>query len=200
MFKGVKDRGEEALSPLSILNEIDIFKSFTDEIKQNMSQKMRQHLYQPDDIIIQQGDQGDSLFIIVEGSVSVRIRIDGKQVEVDRMGASSFFGEMALLTGEPRNASIIAITNCLLYEITQCDIAPLFNQYPEITEILCNELTRRTVNRQKKKDEYNLEKIDKEALSKTFFSRITTYFGLGKNGQKIENVCVDNDLDINVET
>jgi len=195
MFKGVKDRGEEALSPLSILNEIDIFKSFTDEIKQNLSQKMRQQLYQPDDIIIQQGDQGDSLFIIVEGSVSVRILIDEKQVEVDRMGASSFFGEMALLTGEPRNASIIAITNCILYEITQCDIAPLFNEYPEIAEILCNELTRRTVNRKKKKDKYNSEKIDKEALSNSILTRITSYFGLRKNGQRIENACVDNDME-----
>jgi len=194
MFKGIKDRGEEALSPLSILNEIDIFKSFTDEIKQSLSQKMHQHFYQPDDVIIQQGDQGDSLFIIVEGSVSVRILINEEFVEVDRMGASSFFGEMALLTGEPRNASIVAISNCLLYEITKCDIAPLFNQHPEITEILSNELTRRTVNREKKEDKYNSERIDKEALNKSFISKISNYFGLGKNGQKIVTECADAEL------
>jgi len=195
MFKGVKDRGEEALNPLSILNEIDIFKAFTDEIKHNLSQKMHEHLFQPDDIIIQQGDQGDSLFIIVEGSVSVRITIDEKQIEVDRMGASSFFGEMALLTGEPRTASIVAISNCLLFEITKVDIAPLFKQYPEITQILSNELTRRVVNRQKKKDNYNEKKIDKEALNRSFFSKISDYFGIRKNGQIIDHENLDNDQD-----
>ena len=186
MFKGVKDRGEEALNPLSILNEIDIFKSFTDEIKYNLSQKMSKHFYHPNEIIIQQGDQGDSLFIIVEGSVSVRIQIDEKQVEVDRMGASSFFGEMALLTGEPRNASIVSLSSCLLYEITKSDIAPFFKEFPEITEILSHELTRRIVHRQMKKDKYNAEQIDKVALNQSFVSKISNYFGLKKNDQNNE--------------
>jgi branched-chain amino acid transport system substrate-binding protein len=194
MFKGVKDRGDEALNPLSILNEIDIFKGFSDKIKEDLSQKMHQHQFQSEETIIKQGDEGDSLFIIIEGAVSVRIFIDNQQVEVDRMGANTFFGEMALLTGEPRTASIVAISNCLLYEITKCDFAPLFMQYPQITEILSKELTRRTINRQKKEDRYNDNKIDKEALNKSFFSKISNYFGLNKKGHEIDPSCVDSDM------
>jgi branched-chain amino acid transport system substrate-binding protein len=195
MFKGIKDRGEEALSPLSILNEIDIFKVFSEDIKLDLSQKMHPQQFQPEEPIIKQGDEGDSLFIIVEGAVSVRILIDKKQVEVDRMGANTFFGEMALLTGEPRTASIVAISNCLLYEITKCDIAPLFQQYQEMTEILSKELTRRTINRQQKKDRYNKEQIDKEALKNSFFSKISNYFGLNKKHHEIDSACVDTDID-----
>jgi cAMP-binding proteins - catabolite gene activator and regulatory subunit of cAMP-dependent protein kinases len=65
---------------------------------------MHHKTYQPEEAIIKQGDPGDSLFIVVEGSVSVRINIDNKQVEVDRMGANAFFGEMALLTRRTQNS------------------------------------------------------------------------------------------------
>ncbi|ETR72004.1 MAG: MscS mechanosensitive ion channel [Candidatus Magnetoglobus multicellularis str. Araruama] len=196
MFRGTKDRGEEALNPLSILSEIDIFKGFSDELRKQLSQKMHQHQYHTEEYIIKQGNEGDSLFIIIEGSVSVQILIDGKHVEVDRMGAGTFFGEMALLTGEPRNASIVAITNCVLYEITKCDIAPLFTYYPEITDILSKELTRRAVNRQQKKEHYDQERIDKDALKNSFFSKISNCFGINKNVREIDRECVDTDFSI----
>ena len=191
MFKGQKDRGEVALSPMVVLQEIDIFRSFSEEIKKDLSLKMHRKHYQPEEPIIQQGDPGDSLFIIVEGSVSVRINIDNKQVEVDRMGANDFFGEMALLTGEPRTASIIAISDCVLYEITQSDISHLFTQYPEIIDILSKELTLRTLNQQKKKDQYHEAYIDKDALNKSFFAKISNFFRLNKQNYELSDSSID---------
>jgi branched-chain amino acid transport system substrate-binding protein len=191
VFKGAKNRGEAALSPIAILQEIDIFNSFPEEIKRDLSLKMHQKTYQSEEAIIKQGDPGDSLFIVVEGSVSVRIKINNKNVEVDRMGANAFFGEMALLTGEPRTASIVAISDCILYEITKNDISPLFSHYPEIIDILSKELTRRTLNRQKKKDKYNEENTDKDALNKSFFSKISNFFSLNKNNYEITDSGID---------
>jgi branched-chain amino acid transport system substrate-binding protein len=191
VFKGLKNRGEAALSPMAILQEIDIFMSFPEEIKKDLALKMHHKTYQPEEAIIKQGDPGDSLFIVVEGSVSVRINIDNKQVEVDRMGANAFFGEMALLTGELRTASIVAISDCVLYEITKNDISPLLSQYPEIINILSKELTRRALNRQKKKDKYNEENADKEALNKSFFSKITHFFSLNKPNYELSGSAVE---------
>ena len=192
MFKGINHIGEEALNPLAILKEVDIFMSFSEEIKKNLSLKMHKKKYQPKEVIIEQGDPGDSLFIIVEGSVSVRININNEQIEVDRMGANAFFGEMALLTGEPRNASIVAISHCILYEITKKDISPLFSQHPEIINILSRELTQRTLNRQKKKNKYNEANTDKEALNKSFFSKISKFFSINKQNRIFSNSSDDN--------
>ncbi len=50
---------------------------------------------------------------------------DGKTKEVARLGAGDFFGEMALLTGEDRTATVIALVDTYLFELTQADIAPL---------------------------------------------------------------------------
>lgn len=191
VFKGAKNRGEAALNPIAILQEIDIFMLFPEEVKKDLSLKMHKKTYQPEEAIIKQGEPGDSLFIVVEGSVSVRIKIDNKQVEVDRMGANAFFGEMALLTGEPRTASIVAITECILYEITKNDISPLLSQYPEIIDILSKELTRRTLNRQMKKDKYNEENADKDALNKSFFSKISNFFSLNKQNYELSDSAID---------
>jgi len=196
MFQGRYDRGEIATSPITILQEIDIFQPLADEIKNKLSENMNQKTYIPDDTIISQGEEGDSLFVIVEGSVAVKVSINNKDVEVDRMGAGAYFGEMALLTGEPRTASILAKTHCTLYEITKNDIAPLFEQYPKITEILSQALTKRTINREYKKDKYNASLIDKEELNSKFLSKISKYFKLTKT----ENIAVEQDSDLDFDS
>ncbi|MGA8610198.1 MAG: cyclic nucleotide-binding domain-containing protein, partial [Xanthobacteraceae bacterium] len=62
--------------------------------------------YEPGDIVIRQGDEGDELFLISEGEVEV----EREGHEVARLGPAEFFGESALISGEPRNATVVATT------------------------------------------------------------------------------------------
>jgi len=144
-FKGVKERGgKEATKPITLLKEIDLFKPFSEEAKQNISQKIRHHRFEQDDEIVQQGDAGDSLFIIVEGVVAVQVKTnDGRIEEAARLGAGNFFGEMALLTGEERKATVIALADTYLFELTKADIKPLINDEPEVSELISKVLSRR---------------------------------------------------------
>jgi branched-chain amino acid transport system substrate-binding protein len=67
--------------------------------------------YQPGEILFNQGDPGDSLFIIIEGTARVFISDHEKgEQEIRTMGPKECFGEMALLTGEPRSAGVQAVT------------------------------------------------------------------------------------------
>jgi len=99
---------------------------------------------------------------------------------VARLGAGSFFGEMALLTGEPRNASIITKTETYMYEISKDDFSPIIESSPETAYKLSAELTQRSINREFLEDEYRTSQLDKEDLNKQFFNRIVNFFGVKK--------------------
>ena len=64
------------------------------------------------DVIIKQGDQGDQFYIIIEGEAHAQI--DGKQEAVMKYTSGSYFGELALLRGDPRAATVIAQADCKL--------------------------------------------------------------------------------------
>ncbi|KZS01555.1 putative cAMP-dependent protein kinase type I regulatory subunit, partial [Daphnia magna] len=67
--------------------------------------------------IIREGDAGDKFYLIRQGEVRVFRGEEGKEVAILKEG--DFFGEMALLTGQPRNASVEAVTDTVLYELSQ---------------------------------------------------------------------------------
>jgi len=182
LYNGLEDRSEEdARRPITLLNEIDLFMYLNDEMKLELSERMKLHHFQANDIVFKQGDKGDSLFVIREGVVGVWIKMeDGDAIEVARLGAGSFFGEMALLTGEPRTASIITKTESYLYEITKEDFAPVIELSPQTVQKLSLELTQRSINRECLEDEYRNTQLNKEDLNNQFLNRIINFFGVKK--------------------
>lgn len=183
MFKGVEARGEEmATKPIVLLEEIDIFHPFKAESKEFLSRHMEKHLYRAGTRVVQQGEAGNSLFIIVEGVVNVLVTIDdGNTIEVARLGAGSFFGEMSLLTGETRTASIESGTDTVVYEITKEDIAPLIEEQPEVMEPLSEVLMRRKMATESQKDQHMASQRDKEnQFKESLQQKIQRFFGFGK--------------------
>jgi len=89
--------------PLAILEGIDIFRPFTTKAKSALGQRMQRHTVLSEGIIMSQGDSEDSIFIIDEGVVGIRVQIENgpdsyKEVEVARLMAGDIIGEIALLT------------------------------------------------------------------------------------------------------
>jgi len=183
LLRGAKSRGAQAARPLDILQNVEIFAPLSDQEKAHLTSRMERRSFAAGETIVTQGEEGDSLFIITEGVVGVWIRVDDdKTIEVDRMGAGTFFGEMALLTGEPRTATISATTETVLFEITKADISELITQRPAIVKLLSEELTKRTINREAKKSSYEASKTDEKALYTRIFEKIQSLFGAGKKG------------------
>ena len=140
----LKGQKEKVPLVMSILQGLEIFEPFSDEDRYDLSQRMKRRRIKKGDAVVHQGEEGDSLFIIAEGVLGIWAAIEGKQdVEVARLGAGDFFGEMALLTGEPRTATVVAVADSILYEITKEDISPLMAKQPEISWALSNVLVRR---------------------------------------------------------
>jgi small-conductance mechanosensitive channel/CRP-like cAMP-binding protein len=91
------------------------------------------------ELIVHQGDGGSSLFIVLKGDLLVEV--DGK--EVGRIAEGSFFGEMSLLTGAPRKATVRAIREVWLAEVTKELIEPLLRAHPQMMENLSAILAER---------------------------------------------------------
>ena len=100
--------------------------------------------------LIRQGDEDNDMFLLVEGAVNVLVTVDGKELLVAAMQAGDYFGEMSLLTGEPRTATIRAATSGAAYRISRDSIAPLIETDLELMLFLCRNLAERNLRRQEK--------------------------------------------------
>ncbi len=178
MLEGIKHREKQLPKPLSIISRLDLFRPFSEEAKYRLSQSMRNRRFLPGDTVVREGDAGDSLFIVEEGSLGAWITVDGgREIEVGRLGAGDIFGEMALLTGERRTASIISATETQLYEITKDDIAPFIAENPDISRMLSDVLTERKLAMEMKKNAEAAKDIDKNTLASQILGRIQNFFG-----------------------
>ena len=88
----------------------------TDAERARLVAASAERLYRAGEAIVRQGDTGDSMFVICRGGARVTVSPGGQ--EVARFGPGGYFGEMSLLTGQPRTATVSAIDDCLLLEIS----------------------------------------------------------------------------------
>jgi len=94
----------DALRICEFLKTVDAFQDLTPTELTNVAEKMTKRRFVKGDVIIRQGDVGEEFFLISEGTVEVMR--EGRDVAA--LGAGDFFGEAALITGEPRNATVVA--------------------------------------------------------------------------------------------
>ncbi len=97
-----------------------------------------------DDIIVRQGEVGDVMFIIASGEVRVIASKDNKEVELARRKVGDFIGEMALISKEPRSASVAAVGNVHTLCINQKSFESLLRDRPDVSlaviQVLCERL------------------------------------------------------------
>ncbi len=94
----------DALRICEFLKGVEAFKNLTPTELTNIAEHMTKRHYMPDEIIVREGDVGHELFLVSEGEVKVERSSD----EVARLGPGEFFGELALMSGERRNATVTA--------------------------------------------------------------------------------------------
>jgi putative ABC transport system ATP-binding protein len=96
----------DALRICEFLRPIELFKTLTPRQLTDVAEKMSKRHYDAGETIIRKGDLGTEFFLVSDGEVEV-IRADQ---EVARLAAGNYFGEVALISGEPRNATVVART------------------------------------------------------------------------------------------
>jgi CRP-like cAMP-binding protein len=116
-----------------------------DEVPQELFlilDKIRIRIFKPGERIIREGDQADSLFIIDQGQADV-ISESAGGVLIGQLQAEDFFGEVALLTGKTRTATVAAKTELVAFELFREDLDQVTKAYPHIVGTLQQKLYER---------------------------------------------------------
>eukprot|EP00434_Breviolum_minutum_P011641 symbB.v1.2.010267.t2/scaffold619.1/size180033/3 len=91
---------------VELLEKVTVFFSLDDYQRVQVSDALKTHTFQKDEIVIQQGDEGQDFYIVEEGSLTALKQREGQLDEVMQYSAGSYFGELAMLKDEPRAATV----------------------------------------------------------------------------------------------
>lgn len=139
-----RDKQQEVQSAARIiLRQQPLFKCLSDEQLDALMPRGRVVHFGKDEKLIRQGDIGDSMFILVEGEANVVFERNGSTKFVASLGPGDCFGEMSLLTGERRSATVVANTDCEVVEIARPVLAKSLKQNPELLKELSQLLAKR---------------------------------------------------------
>jgi small-conductance mechanosensitive channel/CRP-like cAMP-binding protein len=172
---------------MHLLSNIDLFKDFSEEMLQAITSSLHLQKFKPDEILFNQGDDGESIFVLVEGLLEVSMQTEGKKKHLSFLRPGSFLGEMALLTGENRSADVISSTESLVGELTKDSIMSLATESPEIL----NKMTAVVAERRLKNEEITSKSGNghNEAIQKAkknLMARATNFF-FGKKDKSIKS-------------
>ena len=121
------------------LKAVDFFEEIPSELLIQVARVAEEESFQTDATLIAEGDEGDCLFLVVEGKV--RVLFEGR--ELARLGPKQCVGEMSLLDAEPRSASVIATEPTLCLRLDQEPFFDLLAEHPELARGLIGVLSRR---------------------------------------------------------
>lgn len=102
--------------------------------------------YREGELIFDQGEDGDSAFVVIEGAAKVTVDIDGEKVDVAEIGPKQIFGEMAVLCDMPRTAAISAKSDLSVLRIERDPFLKLLREFPEVSLKVMRFLARRLEN------------------------------------------------------
>jgi small-conductance mechanosensitive channel/CRP-like cAMP-binding protein len=134
----------EAGRRAELLSHVPLFAGLPGEALERLAAGTRLARYFTGEVVIRQGDAGSELFIIQSGEVAVSVRDKfEKDAEVQRLGGGAFFGEMSLLAGDPRTATVRVTADCELLVIGKPALAAVFANAPELLEVVSNVVSSR---------------------------------------------------------
>jgi len=136
-------------APEELFKEIELFAELDLISRRNLLGQMNVRSLAMGDEVVHQGDVGASLFVVSSGMVAVKIAVDdGPRIEVAKLGAGQYFGEMSLLVGDRRAATVVAHTDCQLLELDKFAMKPIFDKHPELMETMALAVSQRQIANQ----------------------------------------------------
>ena len=127
-----------------MLENIAIFAGLSQTERQILEQHMVKRTFQKNTVVINEGDEANSLFIIIEGTVKVFLsNEEGREIIINTQGPGDHFGELALLDDEPRSASVMTLSKSSIGVISKADFQSVLSKHPELAIKLLTEMTRR---------------------------------------------------------
>ena len=126
--------------PPSLLDNVDLFAPFSPQERVKLAKSAQERRFGRGEEIISAGEEGHTFYLVASGRVSVRMRTG---IELAKLSKGQYFGEMSLLTGEPRTTSVVAEEDAVLLEFGRECFVEHFANNPQLTESLSQLLASR---------------------------------------------------------
>jgi small-conductance mechanosensitive channel/CRP-like cAMP-binding protein len=171
-FQQIKERAVRA---------VDLFDSLSNEEHSKLAAQLIYAPFSEGEIMTKQGTPAKGLGILWEGTAEVRRTLDnGVEHVVTTLQAPTFFGEMALLTGEPRSASVVATSNVECYRLEKEAFEKILQERPELAKELSDAVAHRkqVLNAAQHGIKTDNELPPEAELAEQILSSIQNFFGL----------------------
>lgn len=162
---------------LKALQSVDLFSGLPEHLRHELADHVSYARFGRGEAVTREGEKDDKLFMVVSGDLSVRIGKGADEHEVARLGAGQFFGEMSLMTGESRTASVVAVTDVECYRCDKHAIESVLREMPLLAEQIAETLAlRKTALSTAQSERDDSKKAIVEDAKKDLLGRIKGFF------------------------
>ncbi|HEV7502920.1 MAG TPA: cyclic nucleotide-binding domain-containing protein [Vicinamibacteria bacterium] len=137
-----------AAAPPPAFVDTPLFSGFSRDELVAVIKGLRLLVFEPGDIVLTEGDRGDSLYVITTGTVKTFVRdtTQGGQLLMRRLKEGDFFGEISVLSGKARSATVTAATHCEMLELDRATLDQITASYPHVRQVLEDFYLARALN------------------------------------------------------
>ena len=173
---------KEVAHRLAALSSVELFHTLNEDERHVVAERLQPAPFAKGEAITRQDTEAHSLYIMTTGSAEVALSVAGApRTVIATLRAGDFFGEMSLLTGDKRSATVVALDNVECYRLDKESFHDILHKRPEIAEHISHVLARRRMEHEAAR-----EGLDAEArhghmqhTQGAIFARISAFFGLG---------------------
>ena len=127
-----------------LVGYVDLFRDFDETLRARIAGAMRARVLSPGEIIMREGEAGSSVYIVELGAVEVTVDVPDRGPRImARLGTGDFFGEMSLLTGDPRSATLTAMCETKIWELAREALEPILREQPTVADRLSRVMAKR---------------------------------------------------------
>jgi small-conductance mechanosensitive channel/CRP-like cAMP-binding protein len=175
-----RKRQREMDRRLKALAAVEFLKPLRHDEIVAIAERLRYAPFAPDERITRQGAVAHWLYIMMDGAAEVRVTFDGSEKVIAKLRAPGFFGEMGLMTGAPRTATVVALTEVECYRLDKEAFNRIMHERPEIAREISSLLAARQVELAAVREDMDAEAKERclAAEKNRLLGTIQRFFGL----------------------
>lgn len=167
---------------LRAVGQVDLFDALDDDTRTRLADRLRYAPFTRGEAMTRQGAEGHWLYMMCSGEASVRVATEGVEKEIACLGPGNFFGEMSLMTGARRTATIVATTDVECYRLDKHAFQDVIRERPELAEGISAILARRKAGLTAAQEGMDHEARERRLAEdkRAILRKIRDFFGLEK--------------------
>lgn len=171
---------------LDVLRNVQIFEKLDEAELREIAPGLRYAPFTRSEVMTRQGAEAHWLYMMIDGEAAVRVSKDGVEKEVAKLHAHDFFGEMSLLTGAPRSATVVALGDVECYRLDRSVFKTFITARPELAQKFAEVLARRKVGLEAARGGLDAETQNRRVAAEEvhLLSKIRDFFGLSDDDHR----------------